>query len=225
MSEPILLCIDSSVSSASVALAKGNILLGKKVCVEQKQHASFLQPAIKELLNEFIISINDLSAIAVVNGPGSYTGLRVSMATAKGLCYALNIPLITVGTLDVMAVAAKEQLQSTDYLCPLIDARRMEVFTALYNRELKTLLSPQAMILTEHSFAEILLENKITFFGNGAAKWQQLCTNENAVFETVDWDAASMISPVLNAFAKKEFSSLAYSTPFYLKEFHFANGK
>ncbi len=225
MSEPILLCIDSSVSSASVALAKGNILLGKKVCVEQKQHASFLQPAIKELLNESTISMNALSAIAVTKGPGSYTGLRVSMATSKGLSYALNIPLITVGTLDVMAVAAKEQLQTTDYLCPLIDARRMEVFTALYNKELKIVLAPQAMILTEHSFAEVLLENKITFFGNGATKWQQLCTNENAVFETVDWDAASMISPVLNAFAKKEFSSLAYSTPFYLKEFHFANGK
>ncbi len=225
MSEPILLCIDSSVSSASIALAKGKTLLGKKICVEQKQHASFLQPAIKELLKESTININDLSAIAVVNGPGSYTGLRVSMATAKGLCYALNIPLITLGTLDVMAVAAKEQLQSIDYLCPLIDARRMEVFTALYNRELKTLLAPQAMILTEHSFAEILTENKITFFGNGAAKWQQLCTNENAVFETVDWDAASMISPVMNAFIKKEFSSLAYATPFYLKEFHFANGK
>lgn len=225
MSEPILLCIDSSVSSASVALAKGNILLGKKVCVEQKQHASFLQPAIKELLNESTISINDLSAIAVTNGPGSYTGLRVSMATVKGLCYALNIPLITLGSLDVMAFAAKEHLQSTDCLCPLIDARRMEVFTALYNKELKTLLAPQAMILTEHSFAEILTEKKITFFGNGAAKWQQLCTNENAVFETVDWDAASMISPVLNAFIKKEFSSLAYATPFYLKEFHFAKGK
>ncbi len=225
MSKPILLCIDSSVSSASIALAKGNILLGKKVCVEQKQHASFLQPAIKELLNESTISINNLSAIAVTNGPGSYTGLRVSMATAKGLCYALNIPLITVGTLDVMAVAAKEQLQTTDYLCPLIDARRMEVFTALYNKELKNVLAPQAMILTEHSFTEIFSEKKIAFFGNGAVKWQQLCTNENAVFETVDWDAASMISPVLNAFTKKEFSSLAYATPFYLKEFHFANGK
>ncbi len=225
MSEPILLCIDSSVSIASVALAKGKKILGKKICVEQKQHASFLQPAIKELLNESTISMNDLSAIAVTNGPGSYTGLRVSMASAKGLCYALNIPLITLGTLDVMAVAAKEQLQSTDYLCPLIDARRMEVFTALYNRELKTLLTPLAMILTEHSFAEILSEKKIAFFGNGAVKWQQLCTNENAVFETILWDAATMIPLAQNAFGKKEFSSLAYATPFYLKEFHFANGK
>ncbi len=225
MSEPILLCIDSSVNSASIALAKGKIFIGKKICVEQKQHASFLQPAIKELLNESTISINDLSAIAVTNGPGSYTGLRVSMATAKGLCYALNIPLITLGTLDVMASAAKEQLSSTNYLCPLIDARRMEVFTALYNSELTTLLPPQAMILTENSFAEMLAEKKIIFFGNGAAKWQQLCTIENAVFETIQWDAASMILLAQNAFAKKEFSSLAYATPFYLKEFHFANGK
>ena len=225
MSEPIILCIDSSVSTASVALAKGKILLGKKIGVEQKQHASFLQPAIKELLNESNISMNDLSAVAVTNGPGSYTGLRIGMATAKGLCYALNIPLITIGTLDVMASAAKEQLHSTDYLCPLIDARRMEVFTALYNEELNTVLEPQAMVLTENSFAEILEKNRIIFFGNGTLKWKQVCANENAVFETIQWDASFLISLAQIAFDKKEFSSLAYATPFYVKEFHFANSK
>lgn len=225
MNEPILLCINSAVSTASVAVAKGNLLLGKKICVDQKQHASFLQPAIKELLAEVNMNIHDLSAIAVTNGPGSYTGLRIGMATAKGLCYALNIPLLTIGTLELMAFAAKEQLQSSFYLCPLIDARRMEVFTALYTGDLKNLLAPQAMILTENSFSEMLIENKIIFFGNGAAKWQQLCTNENAHFESIEWDAAFLISPAQHAFAKKEFRSLAYAVPLYLKEFHFATGK
>jgi len=134
MSSNYILCIDASVHSASIALADGEQLLALKVCEQQREHAAFIQPAIDQILQELHLNPNKINAVAVTAGPGSYTGLRVGMTSAKGLCYALQIPLITLRTLDVMAHTAKKQVSDASYLlCPMIDARRMEVFTAVYN--------------------------------------------------------------------------------------------
>ena len=220
MSSNYILCIDASVQTASVALTDGEQLLAVKICEHQREHAAFIQPAIEQLLEQLNLKINQLQAVAVTAGPGSYTGLRVGMASAKGLCYALQIPLITLGTLDVMAHAAKQQVTDTSYLlCPLIDARRMEVFTAVYNEELKTVKEPHALILHETCFAEFK-QQYIYFFGNGAAKWQTICKLPNANFIDITWNTASMIEMAFEKLNAKQFASLVYATPFYLKEFH-----
>lgn len=219
MSNNYILCIDASVQMASVALANNQQLVALKKCTEQKEHAAFIQPAIQELLAQQQISSSQLAAIAVTAGPGSYTGLRVAMASAKGLCYALQIPLITINTLYVMAVAAKAQYPHEVLFCPLIDARRMEVFTAVYTYTLETVLEPQALILDDKSFDAFLSKHTVCFFGNGSAKWQQLCMHKNAQFPEVTWDASSMITPAWQMFTDKAFASLAYAAPFYLKEF------
>ncbi|MBX9785005.1 MAG: tRNA (adenosine(37)-N6)-threonylcarbamoyltransferase complex dimerization subunit type 1 TsaB [Chitinophagaceae bacterium] len=222
MSSKLILCIDCSVQTASVALAKDKKLLGLKICAEQKQHAGFIQPAVKELMDETGVSVKELHAVAVTNGPGSYTGLRVGMASAKGLCYALNIPLIVMGTLDVMAIAALKEIKepSPFFICPMIDARRMEVFTTIYDEELNTVLPAQALILNEQSFAEQLNLQTVLFLGNGAEKWKTICHHANARFPAVNWNAASMTDEAFALYEQQQFASLAYAAPFYLKEFH-----
>ncbi|MBS4064863.1 MAG: tRNA (adenosine(37)-N6)-threonylcarbamoyltransferase complex dimerization subunit type 1 TsaB [Chitinophagaceae bacterium] len=222
MSNKYLLCIDASVQTASVALIRESTLLAVKTCEQQREHAAFIQPAIRELLQEQHILPSQLIAVAVTAGPGSYTGLRIGMASAKGLCYALNIPLITMNTLELMAAAALQQLNRSDsfLLCPLIDARRMEVFTAVYNQHLEQLLHPQALILESNSFHELLLNNPVYFFGNGAPKWETICRHANARFLTVQWNAASMVGKAWELFSQNSFASLAYATPFYGKDFY-----
>lgn len=225
---PAILCIDTSTNQASAALTVDEHVIGLKISAEQKEHASFLQPAIQTLLKETGIAKTDLSAVAVTIGPGSYTGLRVGLASAKGLCYALQIPLITIITLELMAEAATIYIhshhpeQSDALLCPMIDARRMEIFTALYNSSLQIMLEPQAVILNETSFQQLLINHQIVFFGNGAAKWQAVSNHTNAVFYNIKWNAADMATMAFQKFRKKEFASLSYATPLYLKEFYSA---
>jgi tRNA threonylcarbamoyladenosine biosynthesis protein TsaB len=220
MSSNYILCIDASVQTASVAVADGEQLLVEKICEQQREHAAFIQPAIEQLLHQLNLKLNQIKAVAVTEGPGSYTGLRVGMASAKGLCYALQIPLITLGTLDVMAHTAKQQINESSYfLCPMIDARRMEVFTVVFNQELKTVKDPYALILKEDCFKD-LEEQPIYFFGNGAAKWQNICKLPNAKFIDVDWSAGTMIKMSFEKLKQQQFASLAYAAPFYLKDFH-----
>ena len=221
----LILNIDTSTESASIALAKDGEPLNSAENREQKDHAGWIQEAIQKLIKDSGFSLNELSAIAVTNGPGSYTGLRVGMATAKGLCYGLNIPLITIGTLYVMALSAHKALNglslpTTTLICPMIDARRREVFTALYNAELNEIISPTAMILDPSSFARELDKHQILFFGSGSLKWKELCKNANARFADVHWDSLSMILPSYHCFKEKKFTDISYSEPAYLKEFY-----
>ena len=222
MSSNYLLCIDTSVQSASVAFSAGTRVLGIKSSDQPRDHAAFLQPAIEQLLHETNIKASQLSAVAVTSGPGSYTGLRVGMASAKGLCFGLNIPLITLPTTEVMCVAAMQQLSPSDVflLCPMIDARRMEVFTALYTQLIQLVKEPHACILQADSFSDLLQEQIIYFFGNGAEKWKQVCTHSNARFLNVSWSAVHMIEAAYTKFEHKDFASLAYAAPFYGKDFH-----
>ena len=165
----LILNIDTAVDVASICLAKDGKILSIAKNESQKDHASWLHIAIKEIFEKNNLELGSVDAIAVTGGPGSYTGLRIGMATAKGICFALNKPLISLNTLLVMANAAKEE--SADLLCPMIDARRMEVFTAIYTKELEIVKDPAAITLNENSFAEYLSSNSICFFGNGSNKF------------------------------------------------------
>jgi tRNA threonylcarbamoyladenosine biosynthesis protein TsaB len=235
----LIVNIDTAVEIASICLAKdGEVLsIAKNVREDsfgesQKDHAAWLHVAIKEIFEKNNLELRSADAIAVTGGPGSYTGLRIGMATAKGICYALNKPLITLNTLLVMANAAKKVHKDSpkesfvtlgeiaDLLCPMIDARRMEVFTAIYTRDLKLVKEPAAITLTENSFDEYLSNNNICFFGNGSNKFKAIKKHEKGFFSDIKTDALSMIILSEKSFAEKEFADLAYAEPLYLKEFY-----
>jgi tRNA threonylcarbamoyladenosine biosynthesis protein TsaB len=234
----LILNIDTAVQSSSVCLSTEATILGSKINPSQKDSAAWLHVAIAEVLENSNTSISELDAIAVSAGPGSYTGLRVGMATAKGLCYALNKPLITISTLKTMSVAAIVSLAGLDeytsdvlegqyqkhipkstLLCPMIDARRMEVFTALYDRNLNEIVSPHNLILNQSSFTELLAGQSIVFFGNGSAKFQHLISHSNATFRSIECIANHLAILSHQQLAKKNFADLAYAEPFYGKEF------
>ncbi len=221
----LLLNIDTSVETASVCLAKDNnvLTISKNVREDsfgekQKDHAAWLHVAIKEILDNHNLEIGSIESVAVTEGPGSFTGLRIGMATAKGICYALNKPLITLNTLLVMANAATGI--DADLLCPMIDARRMDVFTAIYTKDLRIVNAPLAITLNEKSFDEELTNNSICFFGNGSDKFYKLKAHPMALFSKIDFDATNMVSLAREKFIRKEFADLAYAEPLYLKEFY-----
>ena len=214
----LILNIDTAVETASVCLAKNGQAVSLLLNEKQKDHAQWLHPAIKELMENESMELQQLDAVAITEGPGSYTGLRIGMAAAKGICYALNKPLITLNTLLVMANAAKNH--TTGLLCPMIDARRMEVFTAIYSPELEMIKQPVAMVLDERSFKEELEKNKVFFFGNGSIKFQKKTYHPNAVFGNITMDASAMAELTEIKFSKGYFANLAYSEPLYLKEFY-----
>lgn len=220
----LILNIDISTNTALINIAENGLIVQEEKNKEQKDHAAFLQPAIQSLIKKAAITLNDLAAIAVAYGPGSYTGLRVGMASAKGLCFALNKPLITVGSLEILTVAAISQLEQNDIenilFCPMIDARRMEVFTATYNSSLNMISSPSAVILDESSWLKELLNGQVAFFGNGAAKWQQLCSHKNALFLSTADNGLAMSKLSFQKMLKHDFADLVYSEPLYIKEFY-----
>jgi tRNA threonylcarbamoyladenosine biosynthesis protein TsaB len=216
----MILLIDTAQEASTVALAeKGNVLFTEDNGV-MNDTASWLHPAIIRLLDRAERNIRDVKAVAVVAGPGSYTGLRVGMAAAKGFCYALKIPLITRNTLQLMAAAMMESAsEKKALLCPMIDARRDEVYTAIYDAEGNEVLSPRALILDKNAFEKELTVNRIIFFGSGSKKWQKMNPVPHAIFapqinhihvfaklSQADFDSSNWTDPV-------------YSEPVYLKEF------
>lgn len=214
----LLLNIDTAVQAASVCLANDGKVLGEMINPSERESASWLHVAIQELLQQNNLQLPQLNAVAISAGPGSYTGLRVGMAAAKGLCYALSIPLITINTLQLMA--ASVNMPATELLCPMIDARRMEVFTALYHPSLKEAMPSTNLILEQDSFSSWLQKHTITFFGNGSDKAKAVIIHENAVFASVITTAANMVSLAEEKFDLEQFSDLAYTEPFYGKDFH-----
>ena len=216
----IILNIDSSVETASVSIAKDGVIITSSKNTIQKEHAGFVHLAIRDLLSQSSLKLKQMDAIAVTKGPGSYTGLRVGMASAKGLCYALNKPLITIGTLNALAAAAiNEATPGNNLFCPMIDARRMEVYTAVFDAEMNEILAPCAMVLTNNSFANLLKSNNIFFAGSGALKWSRLIELKNSSFLT-EIDIAGAISHLsYNKLINKDFTDLSYSEPLYVKDF------
>lgn len=200
--------------------------MGQLETFEQKNHASFVQVAIQSLSAKQGARLSTLDAVCVSAGPGSYTGIRVGLATAKGICYALNKPLIMVNTLEMMAysvlAAASNGLLSLPeeaLLCPMIDARRMEVFTALYTPEMNEIQVPQARILEPGCFDTILDRQPVLFFGSGHEKLKNIVTHPAALFSGHRHQAADLKVPALKKYYAGEFSDLAYSEPLYVKEF------
>lgn len=214
----IILNIDTAVESASVCLAKEAESIQLAVNTNQKDHAGWLHSIIQRIISDSALKLKDIEAVAVSIGPGSYTGLRVGLSAAKGLCFALGIPLITVNTLEIMAYAA--QSGNADFICPLIDARRMEVFMAVYNRNMQVIVKPCAMIIKPDSFDELLASGKILFSGNGSKKLQNTIVHTNAIFNNINATAADMVNLSEKSFVEKNFAELAYVEPFYIKEFY-----
>jgi tRNA threonylcarbamoyladenosine biosynthesis protein TsaB len=214
----LILNIDTAVDIASVCLAKDGEVLQSAVNETQKDHASWLHLAIAGVLQHAGYGMPDVQAVAVSIGPGSYTGLRIGLSAAKGLCYAMNIPLIAIGTLDMMAFAAKDE--EADLICPMIDARRMEVFTAVYDKTLAQIIAPHATVIDENSFAELLSRKKIIFLGDGSKKLQAMLSNRNALFTGIRGNAAHLAQLSNKSFLKKEFADLAHTQPLYVKEFY-----
>ena len=217
----IILNIDSSLETATVSIAKDGIILQHEVNNVQKQHASFLHNAVQKLTTDLQITLQEVDAIGCTVGPGSYTGLRVGLAAAKGFCYALQKPLITIGTLEAMAYSM--QMQQPDkslYYCPMIDARRMEVYTALYNQDLLELKPAYAIVLDEHFCEEELKGKKILFFGNGMHKYKNITKNEYALFEQIGDIYYSINILSYKRFIENKFAPLAAAAPLYAKEFY-----
>ncbi|MBS1947420.1 MAG: tRNA (adenosine(37)-N6)-threonylcarbamoyltransferase complex dimerization subunit type 1 TsaB [Bacteroidetes bacterium] len=219
----LILNIDTATESASICLSKDGKVLSLHENKNQKDHASWLHVAIDDMMKLNGCSVKDLDAIAVIDGPGSYTGLRVGMSAAKGFCFALNIPLITESTLKTMAYAATVQIKDTgpSLLCPMIDARRMEVFTALYTCGLKELMPPIAMILNDQSFSGHLKSAEIYFFGSGSAKWKNIAMLPNIRFAEVPYNAAHLSVLAYEKFIIGQFADTISSQPAYIKDFHF----
>ena len=221
----LILHIDTATEEAHVSIGRNGLVLQSLFNNSQKDHASFLQPAIQQLAKDTGILLNDIDAVAVTSGPGSYTGIRVGMASAKGLCYALNKPLITLVSLEILAASAQQQIKiqadkAPVLLCPMVDARRMEVFTAIYDTGLLNIVAPSAMVLDEDSFSTHLSKNKVFFFGNGSPKWAAVCKHTNATFITTSSLSQAMAMLAYKMYTKGRFTELANSQPLYLKEFH-----
>lgn len=219
----LLLHIDTALEKAFVGVSRNGVLLMGLENAVLQDHAAFVQPAIRQIMDECGFLMSAIDGIGVTAGPGSYTGLRVGMASAKGICYALNKPLMAIPTPEVMAAAAIEAFPGFDAYCTMIDARRNEVYLALYDPALKVVLPPHAAILSVDFFAQELQRKKILFFGTGALKWKQMCAfNGNAFFEMVEYNGKHLASLLHKSFKDNRFCDLAYAEPLYSKDVHFA---
>ena len=216
----IILGIETSTKICSVAISDGDKLLALKEEGGEYSHSEKLTVFIQEILKEAGLKLGDIDAVAVSKGPGSYTGLRIGVSVAKGFCYALNKPLIAIDTLQAMALGMSKVEQSSLY-CPMIDARRMEVYTALYDGNNNLVEPVSAKIIDSTSFAESLKKNKVIFFGDGSEKCKEaLGENTNAIFSEKGLPSAQFINQIaLEKFNKKEFEDVAYFEPYYLKDF------
>ena len=216
-----ILNIHTATETAIINLTKNMEVLGTFSNNDTKQHAAFLHTAIRELLQTNNIHISKLNALGVSCGPGSYTGMRVGLASAKGLCYALEIPLITFNSLELMALSAAKFVKDKNALyCPMIDARRMEVFTAVYNYTLQELIPPSAMILDENSFDDILNLSKVYFSGSGNDKFKKITRSVNAFFIDEKISTESLATVSWKKFEKNDFEDIPDAQPLYIKDFH-----
>ena len=225
---PLILHIETATDVCSVAISLDGVLIMEQRVVESRSHASQVTILIERVCREVAFSFSDINAVAVSKGPGSYTGLRIGVATAKGFCYALDKPLIGINTLQsfvhewlLQKKTIADNLSPTDLLCPMIDARRMEVYTALFNQQKGMIRNTKAEIITEHSFEVELKQHKIFFFGDGAAKCKSILQHQpNAVFiDDFIPSARGQLEIASKAFRQKQFEDVAYFEPFYLKEF------
>lgn len=219
----LILTIDTALETGIVVISGRDGSVYSRINTQQRDHASWVNLAIQDLLAEAQLKPAELDAVAVVAGPGSYTGVRVGLATAKGICFTTSVPLLLLNTLDVMVTAAARILKNSGehyLLCPLIDARRMEVFTAVYDSNHRQVIEPSAMVIDEGSFGDQLAHNRIVFFGNGSEKLKKLITHSHAMFRDIVYGPEDLVEAARLRFAAGDFADTAYSEPFYLKEFY-----
>ena len=215
---PLLLHIETSAEFCSVCLSEGTTILASREGTERFTHAAQITVFVEACINEAGRTLPELSAVSVSMGPGSYTGLRIGLSAAKGICYALDKPLIAISTLEALASAACELRKENALYIPLIDARRMEVYTTVFDAENNKLTDTEALILDENTFAEQLKNNqKVIFCGNAVEKAQTVITASNADFQLLISISAHLIGPALRKWHAKEFADVAYSAPFYFK--------
>ncbi|WP_437921998.1 tRNA (adenosine(37)-N6)-threonylcarbamoyltransferase complex dimerization subunit type 1 TsaB [Sphingobacterium sp. LRF_L2] len=220
MKDIYILQIETATAVCSVALSKNGEHIASVEADEPNLHASRLTLFIEEVISSANITLSSLAAIAVSMGPGSYTGLRIGVSTAKGLCYGLDIPLLAINTLDAMAVGFTDFSQA-DILVPMIDARRMEVYTANYNTKGERISDVVAAIIDESSFDNESLAANYVLFGSGADKFQELFSNHSRVRIAPGFsNSASFLgSTAFEKFQRQQFEDLIYFEPFYLKDF------
>ena len=217
----LILSIDTSTKVCSVALHSDGKLLAISELYTEKSHSGMLTTLCESVVKYAGFSLKSLDAIAVAKGPGSYTGLRIGISTAKGFCFALDKPLIAINTLEAMAYQVKSFYNETYLFCPMIDARRMEVYCQVLDNQMNIILKTEAKIINELSFSEILNEKKVIFFGDGAAKCQAEITHKNAVFLHTEIHPSAKTVGLLatNSFEKSLFENVVTFEPFYLKDF------
>lgn len=222
----LILCIETGTDICSVGIARDGELLSLRESCEGRDHARNLGLFVEELLRETGISPDELDAVAVGKGPGSYTGLRIGVSFAKGLCYGLHIPLVAVGSLDALAEVAAEDYEAgiidvdnwaEARLLPMVDARRMEVYTQLFSSDVKPLSEVSAEVITAESFATERAQGQIVIFGNGAAKCCELLPD--ATFIDVTPSARGLARLAQERLSAGLVEDIAYFEPFYLKDF------
>jgi len=214
----LILCLETATTNCSVALSKNGTLLAlKEDNSSNYSHAEKLHVFIDEILKENNLKVENLDAIAVSKGPGSYTGLRIGVSTAKGLCFSLDIPLISIATLTSLAAQAT---LGNGFVIPMLDARRMEVYAAVFDAELKKIRETKAEVLDENSFKEYLEKDKTIFIGNGVEKFQTICEHSNAEFIIDKLPSAREMCTLAEAKYKiSDTEDVAYFEPYYLKDF------
>ncbi len=218
---PVFLHINTATENAIIGISENETVIDFLTNNNQKDHASFVQEAIKNLLQRTGISIKKLDAVSVTQGPGSYTGLRVGMASAKGLCYVLKIPLLTLNTLEIMALSVIEKNAEPERFlyCPMIDARRLEVFTALFDHKLNEVLPASSVIIEPGYLDDIIQKRSIILCGNGAKKFIDLSPHGNLTFDETKISISALAKSSSIKFSNKQFSNLFTTDAAYLKPF------
>ncbi len=217
-----IILIETSTALCSVALAEDGRIVAYKESETPRAQASLTAPFVKELLDAQGIGVRDCDAVCVSKGPGSYTGLRVGVSTAKGLCFGAGIPLIAVGTLDTLVYQADDEgllPAGCRYVVPMVDARRMEVYTAVFTPSGHQLTDTRPQVIEDNSFADLLAEGPVLFIGDGAGKCREAIAHPNAHFVQCCPKASAMLRPAFAAWEARRFEDTAYFEPFYLKEF------
>ena len=223
-----MILIETATEVCSVALAVDNKIISLRENRQGLTHSANAAKFVDEALAEAKLQMQDIDAVVVSSGPGSYTGLRIGVSLAKGLCYGADKKLIAINTLTSMAYGldVKYIEAGNTLLCPMIDARRMEVYASIFGKDYSEIKTPEAVIIDENSFQPYLDKQKVVFFGDGAAKTTSTITHPNTIFvDDFKISATSLLQPAIEKFDRNEFEDVAYFEPFYLKEFQTSTPK
>jgi len=221
-----LLAIETSTEICSVALSRNEKCLDVIEDNRENSHAEKILLFVEQVLKQSRLKINEINAVCISEGPGSYTGLRIGTSSAKGLCDALDIPLISVSTLQSMAWGTRELYPNYQQFCPMIDARRMEVYTAIYDQHLDVIENINNLILDENTYSDFLSKNKTVFSGNGMKKAIPILSkNPNAIFCNTKNSARYLLEIGYKKYIEQNFADIAYFEPFYLKDFQTVKAK